>query len=275
MHGLCFGELALVFEQMLAAPGCPAIPVIDPIEAADSLLHRERYFARLSEAIENHHPGTCQWTIPNSATIKTAGTPKADNVDALRVQLASSHVKLPVVCKFVGLTTDAHQMAIASTVAGLAEFVAEAPVGSTIVAQQFVNHGGVLHKIFVIGSAVHDVQRKSIRDLSDKDTETGLVRFDSSTISKATSTSPLHQAAAAAATTTATTTARSISVNTLQRLAQEVGDCLQLSLFGIDVVIDSDTGENVVIDVNYFPGYVGMPNVPEHVVRLVEARCRK
>ena len=41
----------------------------------------------------------------------------------------------------------------------------------------------------------------------------------------------------------------------IQRVVSEMGDFTGLSLFGLDVVVHSETGDHFVVDLNYFTSY--------------------
>ncbi|CAI0418617.1 unnamed protein product, partial [Linum tenue] len=125
-----------------------------------------------------------------------------------------------------------------------------------IVLQEFVNHGGVIFKVYVVGDYVQCVKRKSLPDVIP-----GSISSESSM--------PFSQVS---------------NITTPQRnnddyykvmqldgtemppqsfvvdLARGLRSATKLHLFNFDVIRDS-TRENkyLVIDINYFPGYAKMP----------------
>jgi ribosomal protein S6--L-glutamate ligase len=60
---------------------------------------------------------------------------------------------------------------------------------------------------------------------------------------------------------------------TLRRLATSCGALFGLELFGLDVLESSDGP--VVVDVNEFPNYTGVPDAPEVIGRIVMGRLRE
>jgi len=58
----------------------------------------------------------------------------------------------------------------------------------------------------------------------------------------------------------------------LVRSARRCGEVLGLGLYGLDV-IESATG-HAVVDVNYFPGYKGVPDVAPRIARYIESYAR-
>lgn len=66
----------------------------------------------------------------------------------------------------------------------------------------------------------------------------------------------------------------SISVTCDHRLVNEivqtVQSLFQLNLVGVDVIIDKNTGDYAVIDVNYFPGYEGITDFSTQLFDLCQ-----
>ena len=56
----------------------------------------------------------------------------------------------------------------------------------------------------------------------------------------------------------------------MNRIAQTVQNLFQLNLVGIDVILDRNTGDHAVIDVNYFPGYEGITNFNAELLQLCQ-----
>ncbi|KAG0474768.1 hypothetical protein HPP92_014454 [Vanilla planifolia] len=91
-----------------------------------------------------------------------------------------------------------------------------------LVLQEFVNHGGVIFKVYVVGDYVKCVKRKSLPDV------------------------PLEKLDGIEG-----------SLSFLRGLRQ----ALKLNLFNFDVIRDSNAANRYfVIDINYFPGYAKMPS---------------
>lgn len=40
----------------------------------------------------------------------------------------------------------------------------------------------------------------------------------------------------------------------IQKMSRRLREALSISLFGIDIIIDNQTGQHAVIDINAFPG---------------------
>lgn len=122
-----------------------------------------------------------------------------------------------------------------------------------LVLQEFVNHSGVIFKVYVVGDFVECVKRKSLRDVSHEEMQSsveGLVLF--SQISNTASENcdegmEIEQAELPRA-------------RFIEELARGLRDELGLSLFNFDLIRDNKAeNQYFVIDINYFPGYAKMP----------------
>lgn len=141
-----------------------------------------------------------------------------------------------------------------------------------LVLQEFVNHGGVLFKVYVVGEAIKVVRRFSLPDVSKRElsTNAGVFRF------------PRVSCAAASADDAdldpgiAELPPRPL----LERLAKELRRRLGLRLFNLDIIREHGTRDRFyVIDINYFPGYGKMPEY-EHIftdflLSLVQSKYKK
>ncbi|RMX48851.1 hypothetical protein pdam_00024124 [Pocillopora damicornis] len=57
--------------------------------------------------------------------------------------------------------------------------------------------------------------------------------------------------------------------NLVLKLVRKLQPKLNLTMFGIDIVVEKGTGHHVVIDINYFPGYEGAPSFPVDFAKYV------
>lgn len=141
-----------------------------------------------------------------------------------------------------------------------------------LVLQEFVNHGGVLFKVYIVGEAIKVVRRFSLPDVNKREllNNPGVYRF------------PRVSCAAASADDAdldphvAELPPRPL----LERLARELRRRLGLRLFNIDIIREFGTRDRFyVIDINYFPGYGKMPEY-EHIftdflLSLVQGKYKK
>ncbi|KAL0550508.1 hypothetical protein IC582_015030 [Cucumis melo] len=125
-----------------------------------------------------------------------------------------------------------------------------------IVLQEFVNHGGVIFKVYVVGQYVRCVKRKSLPDepeakLGNVD---GLLSF--SQVSNMTPREKIddkHYMMQLDDT-------EMPPLSFVTDIARGLRRSMNLNLFNFDVIRDSKIGTRyLIIDINYFPGYAKMP----------------
>jgi inositol-1,3,4-trisphosphate 5/6-kinase/inositol-tetrakisphosphate 1-kinase len=107
----------------------------------------------------------------------------------------------------------------------------------------------------------HIVQRNSIRNLhthSSRET----ISFHSSEVS---SSQADHILLSTDQTKTVT-----YDHTIVNKIAQTVQNLFELNLVGIDIIIDRNTGDYAVIDVNYFPGYEGITDFSKQLFYLCQ-----
>jgi len=136
--------------------------------------------------------------------------------------------------------------------------------GQPRILQSFVNHGGVIHKIYVIGDKVHVVRKASIADLPQSASSSLplVLEFDSllmgETLAKINTQEGLPPTPPDAA------GASALSDEIVNAAVAALREQWPLTLFGFDVVVDH-AGVSYVIDVNYFPSFKGFPHAAHHL----------
>uniref|UniRef100_A0A7N0ZTD7 Inositol-tetrakisphosphate 1-kinase n=1 Tax=Kalanchoe fedtschenkoi TaxID=63787 RepID=A0A7N0ZTD7_KALFE len=127
-----------------------------------------------------------------------------------------------------------------------------------IVLQEFVNHGGVIFKVYVVGKRVVCVKRKSLPDYSDEKLGTLQGSMSFSQISNLTAHVKDHEKYY-----------KSMNLEEgemppqkfIAKIARRLRKAMNLDLFNFDVIRDVRVGNRyLVIDINYFPGYAKMPS---------------
>ncbi|THU62486.1 hypothetical protein C4D60_Mb01t05660 [Musa balbisiana] len=138
------------------------------------------------------------------------------------------------------------------------------------VLQEFINHGGVLFKVYIVGEAIKVVRRFSLPDVSKREllSSTGVFQF------------PRVSCAAASADdadldpSIAELPPRPL----LEKLARELRRRLGLRLFNIDIIREHGTRDGFyVIDINYFPGkwsYSKMPGYDHIFIDFLASMAR-
>lgn len=122
-----------------------------------------------------------------------------------------------------------------------------------IVLQEFVNHGGVIFKVYVVGDYVKCVKRKSLPDVPEEK----LMSLESSLSFSQVSNLPSHDKYYESN----LEEAEMPPLSFITDIALGLRKATKLHLFNFDVIRDTRIGNRyLVIDINYFPGYAKMPS---------------
>ncbi|PKI49220.1 inositol-tetrakisphosphate 1-kinase 3-like [Punica granatum] len=218
----------------------PEVTVLDPPDAIEHLQNRQSMLEDVAEL--NFCDGNGKVGTPKQLVIE-----KDPQSIAHAVEVAG--LKLPLVAKplVVDGSAKSHELFLAYDQNSLSEL--EPP----LVLQEFINHGGLLFKIYIVGEAIKVVRRFSLPNVSEQELLKvgGFLRF------------PRVSCAAASAEDAeldpgiAELPPRPL----LEKLAKELRSRLGLRLFNIDMIREHGTRDTYyVIDINYFPGYGKMPD---------------
>ncbi|KAL0735718.1 hypothetical protein Bca4012_011928 [Brassica carinata] len=223
----------------------PGVPVVDSPEAIERLHNR----VSMLEVIT-------QLTFPVSES-ERFGVPKQVVVmdeNVLRGGEALGELEFPVIAKPLDADGSAksHKMFLIYDQEGMK--ILRAP----IVLQEFVNHGGVIFKVYVVGDYVKCVKRRSLPDISEEKIGTARGSLPFSQISNLTAQEEKNKEYGED---------RSLEMvempptSFLEELAKAMRRSMGLNLFNFDVIRDArDVSRYLVIDINYFPGYAKMPS---------------
>ncbi|XP_073019986.1 inositol-tetrakisphosphate 1-kinase 3-like isoform X1 [Primulina eburnea] len=218
----------------------PEVTVLDPPDAIQHVYNRQSMLQDVADLNLSDPCGKVR--VPKQLVIKKdpSSIPEAVNKAGLR---------LPIVAK--PLVAKSHELSLAYDECSLQKL--EPP----LVLQEFINHGGVLFKVYIVGEAVKVVRRFSLPDVSKRELSknVGVYRF------------PRVSCAAASADEADLDPgiAELPPGPLLERLARELRRRLGLRLFNLDIIREHGTEDcYYVIDINYFPGYGKMPEY-EHI----------
>ncbi|KAG5543719.1 hypothetical protein RHGRI_016471 [Rhododendron griersonianum] len=211
----------------------PEVTVLDPPDAIQQVHNRQFMLQEVADLNLSDAYGTVG--VPRQLVIKKdpASIPDAVNKAGLRLPLVAK----PLV---VDGSAKSHELSLAYDQYSLR--ILEPP----LVLQEFVNHGGVLFKVYVVGDAIKVVKRFSLPDVSKRElsTNAGVFRF------------PRVSCAAASADDAdldpgiGELPPRPL----LERLGKELRRRLGLRLFNLDIIREHGTRDRFyVIDINYFP----------------------
>ncbi|XP_073287189.1 inositol-tetrakisphosphate 1-kinase 4-like isoform X1 [Primulina huaijiensis] len=223
----------------------PAVIILDPPQAIQHVHNRQSMLEEVAELKLPDYYGKV--STPRQLVVMK-------DPAAIPDEVAKAGLRVPLVVKplFVDGSAKSHELFLAYDQLSPSEL--EPPM----VLQEFINHGGVLFKVYVIGESVKVTRRFSLPDITKCDLPkiSGVFRF------------PRVSCAAASADeadldpAVAELPPRPL----LEGLARELRNRLGLRLFNVDMIRQKGTKDlYYVIDINYFPaGYGKMPEY-EHI----------
>ncbi|CAI8587277.1 unnamed protein product [Vicia faba] len=237
----------------------PEVTILDPPDAIQHLLNRQSMLQNVAELNLSDCHGKVG--VPQQLVI-------TKNPSTIPYEVTKAGMKLPLVAKplVVDGSAKSHELCLAYDELSLSKL--EPP----LVLQEFVNHGGLLFKIYIVGETIKVVRRFSLPNVSKNELldVDGLFRF------------PRVSCAAASADDADLdpNIAEHPPRPLLERLARDLRRRLGLRLFNIDMIREHGTKDMFyVIDINYFPGYGKMPEY-EHIfidflLSLGHNKCKK
>ncbi|NP_001279947.1 inositol-tetrakisphosphate 1-kinase isoform X1 [Callorhinchus milii] len=235
----------------------PETIILDPLPAIRTLLDRCKSY-ELIRKLEGYMEDT---RICSPPFMELSGQCGEDTM----AQIEKHKLTFPFICKTrVAHGTNSHEMAIIFSEDGLKD------IKPQCVIQSFINHNAVLYKVFVIGESYTVVERPSLKNFSAGISERKSIFFNSHNVSKPESSSDL----------TALDVVEGVfalpSDDVIRKISRTLRNALGISLFGIDVIINNQTGQHAVIDINAFPGYEGVPEffteLLNHIQVVLQAR---
>ncbi|XP_010453843.1 PREDICTED: inositol-tetrakisphosphate 1-kinase 1 [Camelina sativa] len=224
---------------------CPGVPVIDLPEAIERLHNRVSMLEVITQlsfpVSDSERFGVPEQVVVMDSSVLSGGG-------------ALGELKFPVIAKPLDADGSAksHKMFLIYDQEGMK--ILKAP----IVLQEFVNHGGVIFKVYVVGDHVKCVKRRSLPDISEEKIGTSKGSLPFSQISNLTAQEDKNIEYGED---------RSLEkvemppLSFLADLAKAMRESMGLSLFNFDVIRDAkDANRYLIIDINYFPGYAKMPS---------------
>lgn len=218
----------------------PDVTVLDPPDAIQHVYNRQYMLEDVADLNLSDTYGKVG--VPRQLVIEKDSSSIPDAV-------GKAGLRLPIVAK--PLAAKSHELSLAYDKFSLQ--MLEPP----LVLQEFINHGGILFKVYIVGEAVKVVRRFSLPDVSKRELSKnpGVFRFPR-----------VSCAAASADEADLDPCVGELPPRPLlERLAKELRRRLGLHLFNLDIIRELGTKDRYyVIDINYFPGYGKMPEY-EHI----------
>ncbi|KAJ3703485.1 hypothetical protein LUZ61_007190 [Rhynchospora tenuis] len=222
----------------------PEVTVLDPPYAIQNVYNRKSMLEEVA-------------ALNLSNSYGKVGVPKQLVVTcdpySIAIEVEKAGLAFPIVAKplVIDGTAKSHELSLAFDQASLS--LLDPP----LVLQEFVNHGGVVFKVYIVGDTVKAVRRQSLPNVDRRNlgnTE-GIIPFPR-----------VSCAAAPADEANLEPGVAEFPPNALlESLAKELCLRLGLRLFNVDIIRKYGTRDQFyVIDINYFPGFGKMPGY-EHI----------
>ncbi|GMH09123.1 hypothetical protein Nepgr_010963 [Nepenthes gracilis] len=224
----------------------PNVVIIDPLNSIEPL-HNRISMLEVVKRLEIESLGIPKQVVVNN--IESLSNPKL---------LEDSKLRFPVIAKPLVADGSAisHEMWLVFNIEGFRK------IKPPIILQEFVNHGGVIFKIYVAGDYVKCVQRRSLPDISnEKLGDLGDV-MSFSQISNLTSQQLRSESEGydncSYLNIESAEEAEMPPHCFIMDVARGLQWAMKLHLFNFDLIRDA-RNRYLVIDINYFPGYAKMP----------------
>ncbi|XP_023122147.2 inositol-tetrakisphosphate 1-kinase-like isoform X1 [Amphiprion ocellaris] len=232
-------QLLANFQSYVSAH--PSTILLDPLPAMTQLLDRFASYRIMSKL----HNSLRDWRICSPPYLEIHS---ATDLSSIQQTLTAQNLSFPLICKTrVAHGSLSHEMSLIFSVGSLAD------IRPPCVLQSFVNHGAVLHKVFVVGDRHYCVERPSLKNFPSGPCDRDTIFFNSHQVSKPESSSDLT------ALDEEMPCLPPPSFEAVAALVRKLRAQLGMALFGVDIIINIHTHTLTVIDINIFPGYEGVP----------------
>ncbi|RWS17766.1 Inositol-tetrakisphosphate 1-kinase-like protein [Dinothrombium tinctorium] len=213
----------------------PEMILIDPLDKVRILLNRYRQYKLIHESDLGSEMNVF---IPTF--VELTSKDKQENMKKLK----EACVRYPFVCKPLVTqgTTLAHEMSIIFCENGLDD------INPPCVAQTFINHNARLFKLSVIKDEYYIVERPSLKNFKAGDYPT--IHFFSHDISRPKCFNSLTELDPD---DRMNLDSNEPDKRTIDKIVEVLNEKLGIALYGVDLIIENETGRHGIIDLNIFP----------------------
>uniref|UniRef100_A0A1D1XFF0 Inositol-tetrakisphosphate 1-kinase 6 n=1 Tax=Anthurium amnicola TaxID=1678845 RepID=A0A1D1XFF0_9ARAE len=226
----------------------PQCCIIDPLNNVYPLLDRFRIQQILLGLDSLNINASCRIRAPHFLKIDDFQDP------TLKEKLSEANLSFPNIIKpqVACGVADAHSMALVFKIEDFEHLHVPLPA----IVQEYVNHGCIIFKFYVLGEKVFHALKKSMPNadvlLSTSEENEGAPIIFDSLKSLPTSKGELPSRNESLE--------HSLNIELVKTAANWMRRCLDLTIFGFDVVIQEGSGDHVIVDVNYLPSFKEIPD---------------
>ncbi|XP_033487466.1 inositol-tetrakisphosphate 1-kinase-like [Epinephelus lanceolatus] len=244
-------QLLANFQSYVSAH--PSTVLLDPLPAMTQLLDRFASYRIMSKL----HNSLQDWRVCSPPYLEIHSV---SDLSSIQQAVMTQGLSFPLICKTrVAHGSLSHEMSLIFSAGCLAD------IRPPCVLQSFVNHGAVLHKMFVVGDRHYCVERPSLKNFPSGPCDRKTIFFNSHQVSKPESNSDLT------ALDEQMPCLPPPSSEAMAALVRELRLQLGMALFGVDVIVNIHTHTLTVIDINIFPGYEGVPQFFSSLLSHIES----
>ncbi|XP_042393302.1 inositol-tetrakisphosphate 1-kinase 6-like [Zingiber officinale] len=227
----------------------PECCLIDPLKNIYPLLDRHQIQQILLGLQEINMQDHCRLRAPYFLKIDAFNEPN------LRDQLSEANLSFPIIVKpqIACGVGDAHNMALVFKFEDFKGLHVPLPA----ILQEYLDHGSLIYKFYVLGTNVFHAVKKSMPNASflvSSQEKNGLkpITFDSL--------KSLPVATDDQFSVDRLKGGKELDVDLVNSAASWLKIKLDLTIFGFDLVIQEDSGDHVIVDLNYLPSFKEVPN---------------
>ena len=221
----------------------PEIIFLDDLNSVSLTLDREKLNLALS---------SIEW--PKDIKISSPKAQMLYSNDKNQIEYTIQNLKFPLLVKPKGAcsTDESHHLRLVSSSKSL-----ETAIIPSLL-QEYINHGGIVYKIYTIGDHLEVGARPSTRDILPG--EELILDFHSQkpNINNGLWTNPLNLSNI------------TYPIENFQKISKILRKSLNMQLIGFDILIDHENNYWIV-DVNYFPGYKNVNNLWEKFLNFFKS----
>ncbi|ORX53606.1 inositol 1, 3, 4-trisphosphate 56-kinase [Hesseltinella vesiculosa] len=240
----------------------PHTLVLDQWLDIEKLLDRKDMFEHLQACLDMH-----------DATLYKV--PKYALLDSLQDWLqVTEHLNFPIICKRRSAcsSTEAHQMTVICSRDQGSVLSKYYEPGEPLILQEFIQHDGVIAKVYVAGEQIDVSLRPSLINQSQRNE---VIHFDSQTLPKQfdlQAGQDLPHVLLTGATEICREKEAHLDHERLYRMAEALRQQLGLTFFGFDVLLQTETNTYFLVDANYFPSFKNVDNFQPLFVNLIKRK---
>ncbi|KAI8062493.1 inositol-tetrakisphosphate 1-kinase [Gongronella butleri] len=240
----------------------PHTLVLDHWPDIEKLLDRKDMFEHLQACLDSHDSSL--YRVPRYRLLDSI-----DDWDKVTADLT-----FPIICKRRSAcsSTEAHQMTVIcsrSQGVALAKYYER---DEPLILQDFIQHDGVIAKVYVAGEQVNVSLRPSLVNQTQR---AEVIHFDSQALPKQFDldddlSDDLPHVLLADADEICREKRQHLDYERLRRMASALRDQLGLTFFGFDVLLESGSNTYYLVDANYFPSFKNVSNFQPLFVKLIK-----